>query len=65
MCFGMPKPKEPPPPPNKLDMQADALANLQQRRAGGTSRSDTNVTGGKAGNVNTATPSGGRTILGG
>lgn len=68
MCFmpKMPRPKEPPPPVNKLDTQNDALRNLQARRAGGITRSDTNVTGGLAGTPTTATPAAGsRTILGG
>jgi hypothetical protein len=68
MCFmpSMPKPKEIPAPPNKLDGQNDALRNMQSRRAGGISRGDTNVTQGMAGTPNIATPAaGGRTILGG
>lgn len=68
MCFmsKMPKPKEPPPPPNKLDSQNDALRNMQSRRVGGTTRGDTNVTGLGVTGVNTAAPiAGGKTILGG
>jgi len=62
----MPKPKKPPPPPNKLDSMNDALRNMAGRRAGGTTRQDTNVTGNTAGNVNTAAPmAGSKTILGG
>lgn len=67
MCFAkMPRPKEPPPPPNKLDSQNDALRNMQGRRAGGTTRGDTNVTGSGVPSVNTAAPvAGAKTILGG
>lgn len=69
MCFStpkMPKPRPTPPPPNKLDTQADALRNMQLRRAGGMSRSDTNVTQGMAGTPTVATPmAGSKTILGG
>lgn len=47
MCFpSQPKIQKPPAPPNKLDNQADALANIQARRQGGISSADTNVTGG-------------------
>ena len=69
MCFmKMPKVKEPPAPPNKLDNMNDALRAMQMKRAGGTSRMDTNVTQGTAGNSVVASPaagSGGKTILGG
>lgn len=65
MCFKMPKPDKPPPPPNKLDSQNDALRNLAQRRAGGITRSQTDVTRGMAGAPNIAAPvAGGRTVLG-
>jgi len=67
MCFAsMPKPKKLPPPPNKLDSQADALANMQARRAGGINRQQTNITGGMAGAPNISAPSaGGKSVLGG
>jgi hypothetical protein len=69
MCFQkMPEPKKPPPPPNKLDSMNDALRNQQARRAGGTQRSDTNVTGlgVNQNRINTVSPmAGGKTILGG
>lgn len=65
ICFSMPKPRELPAPPNKLDTQADALRNMQARRAGGVMRSDTNVTQGGAGAPTVAAPAAGRTILGG
>lgn len=66
MCFfSMPKPKEPPPPPNKLDAQTEALRREQRHRAGGTTRSMTDVTQGKAGNAPVYTPAAGnKTILG-
>lgn len=64
MCF-MPKPEKPPPPPNKLDSMNDALRNMASRRAGGTTRAQTNVTQGLAGAPNVAAPmAGGRTVLG-
>lgn len=67
MCFStkVPKPKPLPPPPNKLDTQTDALRRTQQMRAGGLTRSDTNVTGGKASATPVYTPAaGGKLILG-
>ena len=61
----IPKPKKPPPPPNKMDTQVDALRNTQQQRRGGTTRADTNVTGGMAGATPVYTPAaGGKTLLG-
>jgi len=66
MCFSMPKPDKPPPPPNKLDTANDALRNLQARRAAGTTRSSTNVTMGMAGPASVTAPvAQGKTILGG
>lgn len=68
MCFSMPKPKKPPPPPNKLDAQFDALANLRARRAGVLTRPDLDMTRGFGGtNTNNAAPAAGATkqILGG
>jgi len=62
----MPKPIKPPPPPNKLDSMNDALKNLSNRRAGGTTRQETNKTQNTVANVNTAAPmAGSKTILGG
>jgi hypothetical protein len=46
MCMSMPKPKKAPAPPSALDSQADALANMAQRRAGGTTRQSTFATTG-------------------
>lgn len=70
MCIApkMPKPQKPPPPPNKLDNMSDALRAVQMQRAAGsgTRQSDTNVTGGNAGNAPVYTPAAGnKTILGG
>jgi hypothetical protein len=60
MCFGgQPNIRKPPAPPNKLNSQADALANLQARRQGGLTAADTNVTGG------TVSPFGFKPVAGG
>ena len=67
MCFmsKVPKPKPLPAPPNKLDTQVESLRRAQQLRAGGTTRQDTNVTGGKASATPVYTPAaGGKLILG-
>lgn len=69
MCISMkpkiPKPKPLPPPPDKRDSQLEALRRTQFQRAGGTTRSDTNVTGGAAGQAPVYTPAaGGKLLLG-
>lgn len=67
MCFlpKIPKPKALPNPVNKLDTQLDALRRTQKAKAGGTTRSDTNVTGGTANTTPVYTPAaGGKLILG-
>ncbi len=68
MCFSAPKVKKPPPPPNKLDTQADALANQQARRATGMTRSDTFTGAGNSALAGPPMPTIGgsrKTILGG
>ena len=67
MCIfpKIPKPKDLPKTVSKLDTQVDALRRTMQQKAGGLTRSDTNVTGGKVGSATVYTPgAGGKLLLG-